>query len=85
MDPPERADTHRMDGDMLNITARQDLMRIIFDTLNEELEARKNRAPKNLSEVTSKNSQLILKSNKPAESSVQEQVSNRMKKLAGLI
>ena len=59
--------------------------KIIFDTLNEELEARKSRAPKNLSEVTSKNSQLILKSNKPAESSVQEQVSNRMKKLAGLI
>ena len=59
--------------------------KIIFDTLNEELEARKNRAPKNLSEVTSKNSQLILKSNKPAGSSVQEQVSNRMKKLAGLI
>ncbi len=59
--------------------------KIIFDTLNEELEARKDRAPKNLSEVTSKNSQLILKSNKPAESSVQEQVSNRMKKLAGLI
>jgi len=59
--------------------------KIIFDTLNEELEARKDRAPKNLSEVTSKNSQLILKSNKPAKSSVQEQVSNRMKKLAGLI
>ena len=59
--------------------------KIIFDTLNEELEARKDRAPKNLSEVTSKNNQLILKSNKPAESSVQEQVSNRMKKLAGLI
>lgn len=59
--------------------------KIIFDTLNEELEARKDRAPKNLSEVTSKNSQLILKSNKPAGSSVQEQVSNRMKKLAGLI
>ena len=59
--------------------------KIIFDTLNEELEARKDRAPKNLSEVTSKNNQLILKSNKPAGSSVQEQVSNRMKKLAGLI
>ena len=59
--------------------------KIIFETLNEELEARKNHAPKNLSEVTSKNSQLILKSNKPAESSVQEKVSNRMKKLAGLI
>ena len=59
--------------------------KIIFDTLNEELEARKSRAPKNLSEVTSKNSQLILKSNKPAKSSVQEQASNRMKKLAGLI
>jgi len=59
--------------------------KIIFDTLNEELEARKDRAPKNLSEVTSKNNQLILKSNKPAKSSVQEQVSNRMKKLAGLI
>ena len=59
--------------------------KIIFDTLNEELASRKARAPKNLSEVTSKNNQLILKSNKPAESSVQEQVSNRMKKLAGLI
>ena len=59
--------------------------KIIFDTLNEELEARKSRAPKNLSEVTSKNSQLILKSNKPAKSSAQEQVSSRMKKLAGLI
>jgi chromosome segregation ATPase len=59
--------------------------KIIFDTLNEELEARKDRAPKNLSEVTSKNSQLILKSNKPVDSSVQEQVSKRMKKLAGLI
>jgi hypothetical protein len=59
--------------------------KIIFDTLNEELESRKTRAPKNLSEVTSKNNQLILKSNKPAESSVQEQVSSRMKKLAGLI
>ena len=59
--------------------------KIIFETLNEELEARKSRAPKNLSEVTSKNNQFILKSNKPATSSVQEQVSNRMKKLAGLI
>jgi ElaB/YqjD/DUF883 family membrane-anchored ribosome-binding protein len=59
--------------------------KIIFDTLNEELEARKNRAPNNLSEVTSKNNQLILKSNKPVDSSVQEQVSKRMKKLAGLI
>lgn len=59
--------------------------KIIFDTLNEELESRKSRAPQNLSEVTSKNNQLILKSNKPAESSVQEHVSSRMKKLAGLI
>ncbi len=59
--------------------------KIIFDTLNEELASRKARAPKTLSEVTSKNNQLILKSNKPAESSVQEQASNRMKKLAGLI
>jgi hypothetical protein len=60
--------------------------KIIFETLNEELEARKSRAPKNLSEVASKNNQLILKSTKTAnESSAQEQVSVRMKKLAGLI
>jgi len=59
--------------------------KIIFETLNEELEARKSRAPKTLSEVSSKNNQFILKSNKPANSSVQEQVSSRMKKLAGLI
>ena len=59
--------------------------KIIFETLNEELEARKSRAPKNLSEVSSKNNQFILKSNKPANSSAQEQVSSRMKKLAGLI
>jgi len=38
MDPPQREDTYRMDGDMLNITARQDLMRIIFDTLNVVVE-----------------------------------------------
>jgi hypothetical protein len=60
--------------------------KIIFETLNEELEARKSRAPSNLSEVSSKNNQLILKSTKAANNSpAQEQVSSRMKKLAGLI
>ena len=60
--------------------------KIIFDTLNEELDSRNSSAPKNLSEVSSKNSQLILKSNKSAnDSSVNEQTSLRMKKLAGII
>ena len=60
--------------------------KIIFETLKEELEGRKSRAPKNLSEVSSKNNQLILKSNNnPPETSAQKAVSNRMKRLAGII
>ncbi len=38
MDPPERGDIDRVWGDMLNITARQELMRTIFDTLNVVVE-----------------------------------------------
>jgi len=60
--------------------------KIIFDTLNEQLEARESRAPKNLSEVTSKNSQLILKSSKTADAQPgSDQMSRRMKRLAGII
>ena len=60
--------------------------KIIYDTANEQLEARNSRAPKNLSEVTSKNSQLILKSSKTADAQPgSDQRSQRMKRLAGII
>lgn len=60
--------------------------KIIFETLNKGIEARYSEAPKNLSEVTSKNNQLILKSNNNASESVtSEHASLRMKKLAGII
>lgn len=60
--------------------------KIIFETLNKGIETRRSEAPKNLSEVTSKNNQFILKSNNNAsESSTSEHASRRMKKLAGII
>ncbi|HCT53999.1 MAG TPA: hypothetical protein DF712_16240, partial [Balneola sp.] len=60
--------------------------RVIVETSANLGEKANNTSPQNLSEVSSKNTQLILKSNKNAsESSVNEQTSLRMKKLAGLI
>jgi hypothetical protein len=60
--------------------------RVIVETSANLGEKAKAASPQNLSEVSSKNTQLILKSNKNAsESSVNEQTSLRMKKLAGLI
>tara|TARA_Y100000310_G_scaffold74257_1_gene70395 strand:+ start:16265 stop:17311 length:1047 start_codon:yes stop_codon:yes gene_type:complete len=59
--------------------------KIIFETLNQGIERKASKAPQNLSEVTSKNNQLILKSNNASISSSSQEAAFRMKKLAGII
>ena len=58
--------------------------KVIFETLQESLSSTERKAPKNLSEAVSKNSQLVLKSNKK-ESQVSNSAAERMKRLAGII
>ena len=58
--------------------------KVIFETLQESLSSTEQKAPKNLSEAVSKNSQLVLKSNKK-ESQVSNSAAERMKRLAGII
>jgi hypothetical protein len=58
--------------------------KIVFDTLKENLSSKSQRAPKTLIEAVSKNSPLILKSNKEKQPANKNQV-DRLKKLAGLI
>jgi hypothetical protein len=58
--------------------------KVIFETLQDSLSSKAHAAPKNLSEAVSKNSRLILKSNKK-QSQVSDSATNRMKKLAGII
>ena len=58
--------------------------KVIFETLQESLSSTERKAPKNLSEAVSKNSQLVLKSNKK-ESQVSNSAAERMKILAGII
>ena len=58
--------------------------KVIFETLQDSLSSTEENAPKNLSEAVSKNSQLVLKSNKK-ESQVSTSAAERMKKLAGII
>jgi hypothetical protein len=58
--------------------------KVIFETLQESLSSAEQKAPKNLSEAVSKNSQLVLKSNKK-ESQVSNSAAERMKRLAGII
>jgi hypothetical protein len=58
--------------------------KVIFETLQESLSSTEQKAPKNLSEAVSKNSQLVLKSNKE-ESRVSNSAAERMKRLAGII
>jgi hypothetical protein len=58
--------------------------KVIFETLQDSLSSAEQKAPKNLSEAVSKNSQLVLKSNKK-ESQVSNSAAERMKRLAGII
>jgi len=58
--------------------------KIVFDTLKENLTSKGSNAPKTLNEAVSKNSQLILKSNKEKQPAGQNQI-DRLKKLAGII
>jgi len=58
--------------------------KIVFETLNQNVVTKSDKAPRNLSEAVSKNNQLILKSNKEKQPANRNQV-DRMKKLAGLI
>jgi hypothetical protein len=58
--------------------------KIVFDTLNENLSSKSEKAPKTLNEAVSKNNPLILKSNKEKQPANSSQV-DRMKKLAGII
>lgn len=58
--------------------------KVIFETLQDSLSSKAQTAPQNLSEAVSKNSRLILKSNKK-DSQVSDSASERMKRLAGII
>lgn len=58
--------------------------KIVYDTLNENLASRGKDAPKSLNEAVSKNSPLILKSNKEKQPASQNQV-DRLRRLAGII
>ena len=58
--------------------------KVIFETLQQSLSSAEQQAPKNLSEAVSKNSQLVLKSNKK-ETQVSNSAAERMKRLAGII
>ena len=58
--------------------------KVIFETLQDSLSSAEENAPKNLSEAVSKNTQLVLKSNKK-ESQVSNSAAERMKRLAGII
>mgnify|MGYP003112024933 CR=1 FL=1 len=58
--------------------------KIVFETLSNNISARKETGPKNLSEAVSKNSGLILKSNNENKPANANQV-DRLKRLAGII
>ena len=58
--------------------------KVIFDTLQGSLSSKGDNSPKNLSEAVSKNSRLVLKSNKE-ESQASSSAVERMRKLAGII
>jgi hypothetical protein len=58
--------------------------KVIYETLQESLTFKSQKAPKNLSEAMSKNNRLVLKSNNK-ETQVSNSASERMKKLAGII
>jgi hemerythrin-like domain-containing protein len=58
--------------------------KVIFDTLQDSLSNKGDNSPKNLSEAVSKNSRLVLKSNKE-ESQASSSAVERMRKLAGII
>ena len=58
--------------------------KVIFETLQDSLSSKAQVAPQNLSEAVSKNSRLILKSNKK-DSQVSDSATERMKRLAGII
>jgi len=59
-------------------------VKVIYETLQESLTFKSQKAPKNLSEAVNKNNRLVLKSNKK-ETQVSNSASERMKKLAGII
>ena len=58
--------------------------KIVFETLSNNISARKETGPKNLSEAVSKNNGLILKSNNENKPANANQV-DRLKRLAGII
>ena len=58
--------------------------KVIYETLQNSLTVSEDKSPKNLREAISKNSRLVLKSNRK-ETQVPNSASERMKKLAGII
>ena len=58
--------------------------KVIYETLQDSLSSKVQNGPKNLNEAISKNSRLVLKSNKK-ETQVSDSASERMKRLAGII
>ena len=58
--------------------------KVIYETLQDSLSSKADKAPKNLSEAVSKNNRLVLKSNNK-ETQVSNSATERMKKLAGII
>ena len=57
--------------------------KVIYETLQHNLKSVKNTAPRNLSEAVSKNSSLVLKSNKETKQ-VNNSAMDRMRRLAGI-
>ena len=58
--------------------------KVIYETLQDSLLSKESNSPRNLSEAVSKNSRLVLKSNRK-ETQVSDSATERMKKLAGII
>ena len=58
--------------------------KVIYETLQNSLTVSEDKSPKNLREAISKNSRLVLKSNRK-ETQVSDSATERMKKLAGII
>ena len=59
--------------------------KIVYDTLNENLSSKSKDAPKTLNEAVSKNSPLILKSNKNEKQTAGQNQVDRLRRLAGII
>ena len=58
--------------------------KVIYETLQDSLSSKEQKAPQNLNEAVSKNNRLVLKSNNK-ETQVSDSAIERMKKLAGII